>query len=124
MGGILGEPIRYGPRVANEPAAAVTVDVDHVLAPVSRSDARFVFRGAAAIVLALQRVSHNLGAPPRRNDPAFQHRMRSSNEAVDRGDVCQLAFHSGCSLRQQVAAQNDWVRKGRGATAAPALSSC
>src|SRR2546429_5574703 len=42
-------------------------------------------------------------SPPGRDDPALQRRMRSSDEAVGHGDVCQQAFRTICVLRQHVA---------------------
>ena len=37
--------------------------------------------------------------PPSGDDPAFQRRMRESEEAVGLGDVCKETFHNVCVLR-------------------------
>src|SRR5688500_17025945 len=49
----------------------------------------------------------HLGLPPRRDDPALQRRMRSSDETVGCGDVGQQAFLSLYVVRTHGASSSE-----------------
>src|SRR5436309_11844408 len=97
--GVRWEPMRNAPRVGYEPAAAVAVNVNHVLALLGDPLARYVPLLRVLVMPAHGRVRLHLGVPPRGDDPALQRPMRYRDETIGRGDVREQAFHSMRALR-------------------------
>src|SRR5437879_3046303 len=95
--------MRNAPRVGYEPAAAVAVNVHHVLALLGDPLARYVPLLRVLVMPAHGRVRLHLGVPPSGDDPALQRPMRYCDETIGRGDVREQAFHSMRALRWHVA---------------------